>query len=216
MTTTSPHTIIQALHWRYATKLFDPTKKIPPEDWQALEESLRLAPSSYGLQPWQFIVIQDPTLRKKLTPVSWNQPQIEACSHLVVIATLRTITEDYIQTYIQSIANIRQEPLHKYDLYKRYIHKDLIHGPRHAMIKEWAARQAYIPLGIFMSTAALLHIDTCAIEGFEPDKYNDLIGLTNSEYTATVVIAAGYRAQTDVTASNPKVRFDSDTMVRYL
>ena len=97
----------ERLNWRYAVKRFDPEKKIGLEDWSALENSLLMAPSSYGLQPWKFYVVSDPEMKKKLQPVSWDQPQIVECSHLVVISALKDATEDHIDRYVDRIIEVR-------------------------------------------------------------------------------------------------------------
>ena len=97
--TIHPQEILDKLHWRYAVKKFDPSQKISEADWFVLEESLRLAPSSYGLQPWKFIVVQNPEIRATLTPVSWNQTQVQDCSHYVVFATLTKIEPAYIEKF---------------------------------------------------------------------------------------------------------------------
>ena len=107
MSAISGQDIIQRLQWRYATKQFDPARKLSAEQWSTLSEVLRLTPSSYGLQPWKFLLVQNPALRAKLRASSWNQAQIEDCSHLVVLTSLKTVTEAYAHSFIELLATER-------------------------------------------------------------------------------------------------------------
>ena len=110
--------IQEALQWRYATKKFDATKKISAQDWKTLTNSLTLAPSSYGLQPWKFLVIENPEVREKLKAVSWNQTQITDASHLVVFLAREKVDVDFVQKYINRVAEVRGLPLEALDGYK--------------------------------------------------------------------------------------------------
>ena len=107
MSTISGGSLLEQLNWRYATKKFDATKKIPPADWAVIEQALVLTPSSYGLQPWKFIVVTDPALKAKLRPASWNQSQVEDCSHLVVLTAKQDITEADVDRFVARIAEVR-------------------------------------------------------------------------------------------------------------
>ena len=209
-------TILSSLNWRYACKKFDPSKKISASDWATLEESLRLSPSSYGLQPWQFLVVQNPEVRKQLKPVSWNQPQIESCSHLVIVAHLKTMSEDYVQKYVQRVAQARGLALENLNGYRDMMVGDLVKGPRSKIINFWAAHQAYIAMGTFMTTAALLKIDTCPMEGIQPEKYDEILNLKDSKYTTVAVLAAGYRAAEDATQNFKKVRFEKKDIIKII
>ncbi len=205
--------LLDALHWRYATKLFDPARRIPADQWTALEQSLVLTPSSYGLQPWKFIVVTDPALKAKLRPVSWNQSQIEDCSHLVVFLAKEDITEGDLDRFIARTAEVRGVPPESLAGYRGYMLGDLVKGPRHAVIAEWAARQVYIALGQFMACAALLGIDTCPMEGLEPAKYDEILGLKGSGYRTLAACPAGYRSPEDKYARLPKVRYEMDDVI---
>lgn len=205
--TLNPADLLDSLRWRYATKKFDPARKIPAEQWAALEQALVLTPSSYGLQPWKFMVVTDPALKAKLRPASWNQAQIEDCSHLVVFLAKKDITEADLDRFIARTAEVRSATPESLTAYKGYMMGDLVNGPRHAIIGEWAARQVYIALGNFMTCAALLGIDTCPMEGLEPAKYDQILGLEEGAYRTLAACPAGYRAQDDKYASLPKVRF---------
>ena len=205
--------VLNTLNWRYAVKKFDSQKKIDPKTWNALEESLILTPSSYGLQPWKFHVITNPQLKEQLTLHSWKQKQVEECSHLVVFTCRTSIDEQYIQEYIHSIIQTRNTPAEALDGYKKMMGSDLINGPRSKWIKEWAARQVYIALGNFMTTAALLGVDTCPMEGIVPTEYDKILGLTNSDYQTVVACPAGYRSNDDKYQSAKKVRFPADKII---
>ncbi len=207
-------TLIDGLHWRYATKKFDPTKKISDKDWATLQESLRLAPSSYGLQPWQFVIVQSPDLRKKLTPVSYGQPQIEGCSHLVVVTRLKTLTEDYIHKYFQQTSQERGIPMESLKGYHDMIVGTFVKGPMAAHVSEWTAKQAYISMGVFMTAAALLKVDVCPMEGIDAGKYDEILGLKDSPYGAVAVLATGYRAAEDGTQAMKKVRFPAEAVIK--
>lgn len=214
MTTLNGAAIISKLNWRYATKKFDPSKKIADAHWHTLEESLRLSPSSYGLQPWKFLVVQSPEVRAQLTPASWNQPQIETCSHLVVVTHLKTMDEAYVDKYIEKIASVRQIPTESLQGFRDIMVNNAVNGPKKDDIKHWTARQAYIAMGVFMSTAALLDIDVCPMEGINSAQYDQILGLEGSDYTSVSVLAAGYRDPHDASQSQKKVRFDHDDVIR--
>ena len=213
MTTATPTALLDALQWRYATKKFDPTRKIPATDWEALEQALVLTPSSYGLQPWKFLVITDPALKAKLRPASWNQAQIEDCSHLVVFLAQEDVAEGDVDRFIARIAEVRGATIESLAGYKGFMMGDLVNGPRHAVIGEWAARQVYIALGNYMTSAALLGIDTCPIEGLEPAKYDEILGLKGTGYHTLAACPAGYRSAEDKYAAAPKVRFETGDLI---
>jgi len=213
MSTISGESLLQQLHWRYATKKFDPTKKISASDWAVIEQALVLTPSSYGLQPWKFIVVTDPALKAKLRPASWNQSQVEECSHLVVLTASQDITEADVDRFIARIAEVRGVTTESLAGYKSYMVGDLVKGPRHAIIHEWAARQTYIALGNLMTSAALLGVDACPFEGIEPAKYDEILGLKGTGYATISACPLGYRATDDKYASAPKVRFEAKDVV---
>lgn len=209
-------TLIEQLNWRYATKKFDSNKKISPQDWEILEDTLRLAPSSYGLQPFQFIVVLNPEIRKKLTPASMGQAQIESCSHLVVVTHLKKVTEEYVRDFIERTAKTRSLPKDSLKDYENMMIGDLVKGPRSSIIPTWASRQAYISMGAMMTAAALLKIDVCPMEGFDPAQYEEILNLKNSAYTPVALLAAGYRAHDDSYQQARKVRFDKKDLIKVI
>ena len=209
---TQPDQLLNALNWRYATKAFD-TKALPVPLWEALQESLRLAPSSFGLQPWKFFVIADPAVRAKLRPVSWNQSQITDASHLVVFARRTEITEEDVNAFFNQMVSDRQADATVLEPYRQMMIGGVVKGKDAAGQREWAARQCYIALGQFMTSAAVLGVDTCAIEGLDPAKYDEILGLAGTGYQTVVACVAGYRSSQDKYASMKKIRYPAARVI---
>jgi nitroreductase len=212
-TTISNDALLAQLNWRYATKAFDPAKKISAQDWAALEAALILTPTSYGFQPYRFVVVTDQATKEKLVPVSWNQRQPAECSHFVVFAAKRTVTETDVDHFLARTAEVRGVAIETLAFFKKMLVGDIVQGPRSQQQFEWATRQAYIALGNFMTSAALVGIDTCPMEGIDPSKYDEILNLPAMGYHTVVACAAGYRAAGDKYASAPKVRFPADELV---
>jgi nitroreductase len=208
----SPDTVLNQLGWRYATKKFDSSKKIPTELWSKLEQAVVLAPSSYGLQPWKFIVITNPEVRKQLHPVSYSQPQILDSSHLVVFAAKNPPTPADVEHHIARTAKVRGlKPEVLEDYKKRMLGS--IANMTEADAFAWATRQCYIALGVFLSSAALLGVDACPMEGFHNAKYDEILGLRAKGVSAVVIATAGYRAADDPVAALTKSRFDVNDVI---
>ncbi len=208
----TPADVLTPLRRRYATKAFDPARTIDPATWAALEEAAVLAPSSYGLQPWNFIVVTDPAVRKQLHPASWNQAQILDASHLVVFAAKNPPTAADVERHVANAEAVRGQPAGSLDALRQMILGSLTRmtpADAHA----WAARQCYIALGVFLSAAAHLGVDACPMEGFQPDKYDDILGLSAKGLKSVVIATAGYRSATDKYAAAAKVRFPVDEVV---
>ena len=200
------------LRWRYATKKFDPARKIAPDLWAGLEQAAALSPSSYGLQPWKFVVVTDPEVRKKLHPASWNQPQILDASHLVVFAAKNPPTPADVERHVARTEQVRGlTPGVLDDLKKRILGSlsRMTEKDAHA----WAARQCYIALGVFLSACALAGVDVCPMEGFQPEKYDEILGLAAKGLSAVVIATAGYRHADDPAAKFAKSRFPVDEVI---
>ena len=210
----STQELLSALEWRYATKRFDASKKVYTEVWNALERALVLTPTSFGLQPYRFFVLTDFGKRAELLAHSWNQPQVVDCSHYVVLAARTKMTEADIDNWIQRIAHVRQVSAEKLAAYRGMMVGDVIHGSRGKISHEWAIRQVYIALGNLMTSAAVIGVDTCPMEGIVPTEYDRVLGLTDSGYATAVACAVGYRADNDKYAALPKARFDAAELVR--
>jgi len=207
----SHQTVLRQLEWRYATKKFDPTKPISDADWATLEQALILTPSSFGLQPWKFVVVTDPTTKAKLPPISWGQRQVVEASHVVVFAIRQNLTEADIDKYLARIVEVRGGTVEALAGFRRMMVGGLLNGAMN--LSQWASLQAYIALGQFMTTAAMLGIDTCPMEGIEPAKYDEVLGLPALGYATVVACVAGYRASDDKYAAIPKVRFQAEDVV---
>ncbi len=206
--------LLKALQWRYATKVFDAAKKIPADIWQTLERALVLTPTSYGLQPYHFLVINDPAKRAELLPHSWNQKQVVDASHFVVFTARTKVTDADVTKLIQRTSDIRKIPAESLNFYRGLMLGDVVNGPRGKIAHEWAARQAYIALGNLMTCAAVLGVDACPMEGLNPAEYDRVLGLNGSGYATVVACALGYRAANDKYASLPKVRYEATELVQ--
>jgi nitroreductase len=208
--------VLDKFHWRYATKKFDATRKIPEAIWTTLEQSLVLSPSSFGLQPWKFFVIRNPEIRQQLLPHSWGQTPVVEASHLVVFASKNNLDDSDVDRHIQRMAEVQQTAPENLAGFGKVV-KGFLHQPADSFDADsWAAKQAYIALGFFMTCAAMLEIDTLPMEGFIPAKYDEVLGLTNQGYRSVVLCAAGYRADDDKYATSPKVRFPSEEIIQYI
>ena len=211
-----PSELLRALEWRYATKVFDPAKKIPAETWQALERALVLTPTSYGLQPYQFLVIADPATRAALLPHSWGQKQVVDASHFVVFTAKTKMTEADVDKLIARISSVRGVPAESMTPYWNMMIGDVVKGPRGKIAHEWATRQTYIALGNLMTCAAVLGVDACPMEGFVPAEYDRILNLNASGYAAVVACALGYRSPDDKYAKLAKVRYDTKDLIRQI
>ncbi|MEA5464116.1 NAD(P)H-dependent oxidoreductase [Leptothoe sp. PORK10 BA2] len=209
----SSASVLDALNWRYATKMFDASKKIPTDTWSALEQSLVLAPSSFGLEPWKFFVVDDTAVRAKLLEASWKQAQVVEASHLVVLAIKTGLSEADVDRAMARTAEVRDASLESLQGFGNVIKNFMKNVPD---VDGWSTRQTYIALGQLMVSAALLGIDTCPIEGFMPAQYDEILGLSEMGYHSVVVCAAGYRSEADKYAHLPKVRFPVEDKVQHI
>jgi nitroreductase len=213
MNTIDCNQLIGQLNWRYATKQFDPQRKISPEEWTALEEALVLTPSSYGLQPWKFVVVADPAVRERLVPASWGQRQVADASHFVVFAIKKNLSEQDVDDHLGRIAEVRGVPRESLGQYRDMMVGSIVKGRDEKRRNDWASHQVYIALGSFLTSAALLGIDACPMEGIEPAKYDEILGLNKKGLSSVVAAAAGYRAATDRYSLAKKVRFSRDQVL---
>lgn len=211
----SGETISSALQWRYAIKRFDSSKKLTSEQWSALQDSLHLSASSFGLQPWKFIVITDDAKKAALVPDAWGQSQVADCSHLVVIAAKKTMTEPDVDKLMQANAQARGVEATSLDGYKGMI-VGTLSARTPEWIADWNARQCYAALGFLLQSAALMQIDACPMEGFVPEKFDEQLGLTGSDYTSVVMCALGVRSDDDKYADLAKVRYETSDVFEFI
>lgn len=208
--------MIEVMNSRYAVKQFDPTKKISDADWNVVAESLRLSPSSYGLQPWQFLVITNPEIRKELRANSWNQTQVTDASHFVVLTYKVKLDEAHIQKYVESTAKIRGVPAESLKGFNDMMVGDLVKGPRSQSIDQWAQRQTYIAMGQSMLAAATIGVDSCPLEGLDATAYNKILKLEGTGFATLGAIAFGYRHADDKYQFAKKSRFEAPEVIKYV
>ena len=196
---------IEHQNWRYATKKFDATKKIAAEDLNILKEAIRLSSSSYGLQPYKVIIVENPELRAQIQPVAWGQSQIVDASHLFIFANMINLGETEIDNYIANIAETRGIPEENIQGYGDFMKSKITTLPEDIK-NNWTAKQTYLALGNLLNAAAELKIDATPMEGFEPEKVNEILGLTAKGLNASLIATVGYRHEEDATQHNIKVR----------
>ncbi len=195
----------EKLNWRYATKKFDHTKKLNPAQLDELLSAILLAPSSYGLQPYRVVVVEDAETRVKLREASHGQAQITDSSQLIIFAAETSIDPALVKKHIDLVAqtrNVDRAQLAGYEQMLNGMSTRLTAGQALA----WAQKQAYIALGVMLDVAAELQIDTCPMEGFDASKYDEILGLKQKGLTASVVAAIGFRAADDPYSKLIKVR----------
>ncbi|HUE36174.1 MAG TPA: NAD(P)H-dependent oxidoreductase [Candidatus Acidoferrum sp.] len=213
MNTINSQQLLERLNWRYATKQFDPNRKISAADWATIEEALTLSPSSGGLQPWKFVVVTDPAMRARLLPASYGQPQISAASHLVVFAAKNNFSEADVDAFIHHAAVTRGVPVESLAQYRDLLVGGIVKTLDEPARNAWARNQAYIALGNLLTSAALLGIDACPMEGFDRAQYDEILGLKAAGYASAVIATLGYRSSADKYAGAPKVRFPKEQLI---
>jgi nitroreductase len=208
----TPDQLLQQLKWRYATKIFDSQKNIPADVWEKIEESLVLTPSSFGLQPWKFIVITDQNIKNDLLEYSWSQTQVTDCSHMVVLCAKNNMTAEDTDAWLDRICEVRDIARDTLDGYA-----GMMSGFFASMSPEqtasWAKNQVYIALGQLMTTAAVLGVDACPMEGIVPAEYDRILGLEDSDFSTSVGCAMGYRSTDDKYADTPKARYHATQII---
>ncbi|NDB77917.1 MAG: NAD(P)H-dependent oxidoreductase, partial [Verrucomicrobia bacterium] len=191
-------------------------RRIPSEVWSVLEQTLVLTPSSFGLQPYRFLVVQDPAMRAKLLPQSWGQKQVVDASHFVVFAARTSMDEAAIDAFLQRTCDVRGVTRESLAGYRGMMTGMLLSDGFKPQVPHWAAHQAYIALGNLMTAAALVGVDACPMEGLVPVEYDKLLGLTGSGFGTVVACALGYRTASDKYATLPKVRFPAGDLVKHV
>lgn len=187
---------IDNLKWRYATKNFDPAKKLSAESIELLKEAINLSPSSYGLQAYKVLIIENPEIREKLKAVSWGQPQITDASHLFLFCNYTKVGDKEVDEYLNLRAVVNnQNPEDSKD------YGDMIKSQMASLSPDkmaaWTSKQTYIALGTLMVAAAEIKIDVCPMEGFDKEQYDNILGLNEMGLTASVIGAVGYRDNND-------------------
>lgn len=204
----SPDELLERLEWRYAVKQYDPQRRIDEATWNALEETLRLSPSSGGLQPWKFVVVTDPAVREKLVAASYGQTQVRDASHVVVFTAKTNFGEAEVDAHLRHTAAVKGVPVSALAALRAMLVGGIVNAKDPAARDAWAARQTYLALGVLVAAAAVLGIDATPMEGFAPDHYDAILNLKEQGLTATVICTLGFRSESDAYARSPKVRFD--------
>ncbi len=207
--------IIEDLKWRYACKKFNPEKKLSEEQVDALLESLRLTASSYGLQPWKFILVKNEKLREELVAASFGQKQVMDASHLIVLCEKEEIDEEHVDGYLQDICETRGVETDSLAGFKKMLMKMIVQQPAEKRLV-WAKNQIYIALGTLLTVCANLKIDSCPMEGFKPNEVDKILGLHEKDLRSVLLCPIGFRADDDVYTEKHKVRFKKDEVVEIL
>ena len=202
---------IKNANWRYATKKFDTTKKVSKEDLETLKEAIRLSASSFGLQPYRVLIIENPELRAKLQPAAWGQSQIVDASQLIVFANITNFGETEIDVSIANTTKTRGLPADALKGYGDFMKSKIVALPEDVR-NTWASKQTYLALGNLMNAASELKIDVTPMEGFEPAKVNEILGLGKLGLNATLLATIGYRHEEDATQHYAKVRKSNEEL----
>ncbi|MEZ7921383.1 MAG: NAD(P)H-dependent oxidoreductase [Akkermansiaceae bacterium] len=211
----SPENLLKSLQWRYATKAFDSEQQIPESIWSSLEDSLILTPSSFGLQPWHFFVITNPEIKAELLPHSWNQAQVTECSHFVVLAAQKNVGDVEISQLMDHTSTLRKVETATLDGYRKMMSGFMAQMNPEELLN-WAKLQTYIALGQLMTSASVLGVDACPMEGFVSAEYDRILGLEEKGLRASVACALGYRSTADKYAELPKVRYEKSELISRL
>ncbi|MGB1103581.1 MAG: NAD(P)H-dependent oxidoreductase [Crocinitomicaceae bacterium] len=206
--------LIKALNSRYATKKFDPTKKLSDEVVNQVIEAARLTPTSYGMQLMKLVVVENPKLRELLVSASFGQNQVKDSSHLLVLCREKEVEQIHIDNYISNIAETREQEFDQLSGFKNALEKSILTKSAEQN-GDWMNRQVYIALGNILTSCAVLGIDSCPMEGFVPEEYDRILNLEDKGLKSVLVIPIGFRAADDYNAKNKKVRRSTaDFLVR--
>ena len=204
-------TIIYQYKWLYATKKFDAKKKISDSNIELIKESISLAPTSYGLQLFKVIIVENQEIKNELKKASYNQSQISDASHIFVFCNSTKIIGDDIDNYIKNKSSIQNKPISEISGYGDFLKTTLL-KKEHKKVSIWTANQVYIALSHLMTFCPSIGIDSCPVEGFDSYKYNEILNLNNRNLNSTVVAAVGYRSNKDSSQYEKKIRKSNDEL----
>ncbi len=207
--------IIEKLKWRYATKKFS-NKKIRLGELDHVLEAANLTATSYGLQAFKIIVVDDPEVRKALRQHGQDQSQITDSSHLLVLCRYLDVTDEIIQAFAERIGQAKSKSAEQIDLYAKKIQTKVATYKATGKFEEWLNRQVYIVLGNLMTTCAVLDIDACPMEGFVPEKFDEILQLKEQNLASTVLLPIGYRSANDAYQYKQKVRKDLEDLLIFM
>ena len=196
---------IEALKWRYATKKFDENRLLSEDKIEILKHAFNLTATSYGLQPIKMVIVHNKELQQKLVSYSMNQQQVASASHVLVICIEREIGREFIENYFKYVQKVRATPNEVLSPFKDFLIDDFKN--KHIdEITSWATNQAFLAMGTLLTVSATEAIDACPMEGFEPDKYDEILGLDKLNLKSVLVLPVGYRAKDDMFSEFKKVR----------
>ena len=203
---------LESLKWRASVRKFDNSLKVSDKDLETLLEAGNLAATSGGLQPFKIVVVSNNELKKQLVPMSYNQEQVATASHLLVFATETALGKNTVDAYVDRAAEVRGLEHSALEGYKNsmYGYMDMMDENQQ---QAWARNQAYISLGTVMTIAADMKIDSCAMEGFEPLKYQEALNLKSKNLMPVVILPICYRSEEEVMADAPKVRKTTENFI---
>ncbi len=207
--------LTKALDWRYATSVFDASREVSEKNVASILEAGNLMPTAYGLQPFKFVVIKDQATKEKLVPHAYGQAHVAHNSHLIILATRTDIDEAFISEYVTRLETTRGLPEGAASGFKNMMVNDLTNRTPEAR-HTWAQKQAYIALGGIRAESSLLEVDNHAMEGFSSDAFNETLGLSAMNLSATVILAIGYRDESDTTQHYAKVRRTTEDVVVHI
>lgn len=213
---TTPEDLISTMNWRYGVKAFDPMRKVSDIDVEAILETMRLSPSSFGLQPWKFFVVESEEIRRRFAEaVPLNKAKFEDASHLIILARLNSLSQEYVDQYFDLVKMIRNQTDDDVKMFYDMLSSRAATMPD-AALNTWTSKQVYIALGNGIMSAALLGIDASPMEGINPELFDEILGLSETEYSSTVALALGYRSAGDPVSKLPKVRFPKEHVTRVI
>ncbi len=197
--------LISNLQWRYATKQFDSSKKISLKNLEQIKKVIQLSASSYGLQLYKVLIVEDNELKEKLKLASYGQSQITEASHLIVFCNYSVVTEKHIDEYFNLKSQIEQIDISDLKDYSDFVKADVLNKSEIER-NRWTSNQTYLALGNLLNICAELKIDACPMEGFEAEKYNEILNLEEQGLNTSVIATIGYRSSEDAAQHVKKVR----------
>lgn len=203
--------VVEGLKWRYAVKKFDSTRKLTQDQINYVKEAINFIPSSYGLQPYKVLEISDPAIREQLKEAAYGQTQLTDAAHLFVFANFTEFGPDKVDDFINLTSNINDIPKESSEAYRNTLN-NMISSMTQQQLSVWTAKQVYIALGSMLAAASELEIDSAAMEGFDKDRFDQILGLKEKGLASAVIGAIGYRSAEDANQFLKKVRKPMDQL----
>ena len=207
-------TLIEKLNWRYATKRMNGTK-VPQEKIDRILEAIRLSPTSFGLQPFKVIVVEDPALRERIYNEACQQPQIKEASHILVFAASKNVSAAQVNDYMELIATTRDIPVETLSGFRAAFDSIVAGSADQNFV--WTARQAYIAFGVGIVAAMNEDVDATPMEGFSTEALDKILGLAEQNLGSTTILSLGYRDEkTDSLVHAAKVRKSKSALFEFI